>query len=77
MAVRVLRDEIQREYTDVACDPSRGFHFNTGQRATEINEYDPEWVEDIPSDVVESFAGMGNPFSLGALQPGEQVLDVG
>ena len=77
VAVRILRDEIQREYTDVACNPSRGFHFNTGQRATEINEYDPEWMEDIPNDVVESFAGMGNPFSLGTLQPGEHVLDVG
>ena len=77
VAVRILRDEIQREYTEVACDPSKGFHFNTGQRAAEINEYDPEWIEPIPSDVVESFAGMGNPFSLGALQPGEHVVDVG
>ena len=77
VAVRILRNEIQREYTDVACDPSKGFHFNTGQRAAEINEYDLEWMETIPSDVVESFAGMGNPFSLGILQPGEHVLDVG
>jgi arsenite methyltransferase len=26
---------------------------------------------------VESFAGVANPFSLGALQPGERVLDIG
>jgi 2-polyprenyl-3-methyl-5-hydroxy-6-metoxy-1,4-benzoquinol methylase len=77
VAVRILRDEIQREYTEVACDPSKGFHFNTGQRAAEINEYDPEWIASIPGDVVESFAGLGNPFSLGTLQPGEHVLDVG
>ena len=77
VAVKILRDEIRQEYTEVACDPSKGFHFNTGQRAAEINEYDPKWMETIPSDVVESFAGMGNPFSLGTLRPGEHVLDVG
>jgi arsenite methyltransferase len=26
---------------------------------------------------VESFAGVGNPFALGALEPGERVVDVG
>ena len=77
VAVRILRGEIRQEYTDVACDPARGFHFNTGRRAVEINEYDLEWIETIPSEVVESFAGMGNPFSLGAIQPGEHVVDVG
>lgn len=77
VAVKILRDEIQNEYTDVACDPSKGFHFNTGRRASEINEYAPEWIDFIPSEVLESFAGMGNPFSLGSLQPGEHVVDVG
>ena len=77
MAVRILRDEIQREYTDVPSDPAKGFHFNTGQRAAESNEYEPEWIAPILSDVVESFAGLGNPFSLGTIQPGEHVLDVG
>jgi len=77
VAVKILRDEIQKEYTDVACDPSMGFHFNTGRRAAEINEYAPEWIDPIPAEVVESFAGMGNPFSLGPLQPGERVVDVG
>jgi arsenite methyltransferase len=77
VAVKILQDEIRREYTEVACGPSRGFHFNTGRRAAEINEYTPEWLESIPSDVVESFAGLGNPFSLGTPRPGEHLLDVG
>ena len=77
VAVKILREEIQREYTEVACDPSKGFHFNTGERAAEIAEYDPDWLENIPSRVVESFAGLGNPFSLGTLRAGEHVLDVG
>ena len=76
-AVQILRHEIQREYTEVACYPSRGFHFNTGLAATEITEYDPELVNRIPESVVASFAGMGNPFSLGELSTGECVVDVG
>ncbi len=32
---------------------------------------------DIPEDVIASFAGTGNPFSLGEILPGERVVDVG
>ncbi len=77
VAVQILRDEVQREYTEVANNPTRGFHFNTGLAATQITEYDPELVNRIPESVVASFAGMGNPFSLGELGPGEHVVDVG
>jgi len=77
LAVRILRDEIQKEYTAVACTPDRGFHFNTGQRAADIVGYERPWTAPIPSDVLESFAGTGNPFSLGLLSRGEQVVDVG
>ena len=31
----------------------------------------------MPEASCESFAGVANPFSMGALQPGEDVLDVG
>ncbi len=31
----------------------------------------------LPESSIESFAGTGNPFSLGELRPGERVLDVG
>jgi ubiquinone/menaquinone biosynthesis C-methylase UbiE len=39
--------------------------------------YPDEWLNPIPEGSIESFAGTGNPFSLGALHPGEKVLDVG
>jgi ubiquinone/menaquinone biosynthesis C-methylase UbiE len=39
--------------------------------------YEDEWLEGIPETAIESFAGTGNPFSLGPLRPGEQVVDVG
>ena len=40
-------------------------------------EYADEWLESIPEPSIESFAGTGNPFSLGELRPGEKVVDLG
>jgi ubiquinone/menaquinone biosynthesis C-methylase UbiE len=40
-------------------------------------EYDPGVVGPLPDQAVESFAGVGNPFSLRRLRPGERVVDVG
>jgi arsenite methyltransferase len=31
----------------------------------------------LPDGAVEAFAGVGNPFSLGAFKPGERVVDLG
>ena len=73
----VLREAIQEEYDAVACEPDRGFHFHTGRPLAEILGYRTEWFEGIPEGPIESFAGTGNPFSLGALAPGERVVDIG
>jgi arsenite methyltransferase len=77
VAVKILRDEIRREYEDVANHPDRGYHFNIGQPATRMNEYDPEWTARVPASVLESFAGTGNPFSMGGMERGQHVLDIG
>jgi len=73
----VLRSAIREEYEVVARDPHRGFHFHTGRRLAALVGYADEWLEGVPDSSIESFAGTGNPFSLGALQPGERVVDVG
>ena len=72
-----LRQAIQEEYRVVAEAPDHGFHFHTGRPLASMLGYEPEWLDGIPSAAVESFAGTGNPFSLGALQPGERIVDVG
>ena len=72
-----LRDAIRTEYAHVAADPGRGFHFHTGRRLTRILGYDDAWLEGVPEDSIASFAGTGNPFSLGVLRTGERVVDVG
>ena len=75
--VDVLREAIKEEYKVVASQPGKGFHFHTGRRLTRILGYEDAWLDGIPETSIESFAGTGNPFSLGELKRGERVVDIG
>jgi arsenite methyltransferase len=75
--LNVLRQAIQEEYNEVASHPHKGFHFHTGRPLARMLEYRDEWLEGIPESCIESFAGTGNPFSLGELSSGERIVDVG
>lgn len=72
-----LRAAIKDKYTAVAETPEEGFHFHTGRPLAEMLRYDMAEVDALPPATVASFAGTGNPFSMGQLQPGEVVLDLG
>ncbi len=75
--IESLRSAIIEEYQAVAKDPNQGFHFHTGRTLIRLVEYEAEWLEGIPESSIEAFAGTGNPFSLGAILTGENVVDVG
>lgn len=75
--LKELRNAIREEYESVACDPRKGYHFHTGRPLATILGYEDEWLEGIPERSIESFAGTGSPFSMGALKPGENIVDVG
>src|SRR5205823_4912728 len=72
-----LRAQIKLKYGDVATAPVKGFHFHTGRPLAEMLNYPMDEVDTLPHAVVESFAGVNNPFSMGPLQPGTTVVDVG
>src|SRR6516165_597398 len=72
-----LRDQVRDKYREVAVDPHRTFHFHVGRVNAARLGYEPDVVEALSGRAVESFAGVGNPFSLRRLQPGEHVVDVG
>ncbi len=72
-----LRRAIQDEYRVVAESPGHGFHFHTGRRLANILGYDESWLANLSPASVDSFAGTGNPFSLGELKPGGYIVDVG
>jgi SAM-dependent methyltransferase len=75
--VNELREAIRKEYEAVATSPEQGFHFHTGRPLARLLDYDETWLEGIPEASIESFAGTGNPFSLGQIKAGERVVDVG
>ena len=72
-----LREEVKAKYRAVAEKPDATFHFHTGRRNALGLGYPPDVVEAFPDVAVESFAGVGNPFELRDLNPGERVVDVG
>src|ERR1700682_5302653 len=72
-----LRQATQEEHASVAPKPEGDFHVHTGRRLAAIVGYEEEWLDGVPEASIASFAGTGNPFSLGALMPGEHVVDVG
>lgn len=72
-----LRDEVRAKYQEVAVDPHGEFHFHTGRPLARRLGYDDSIVDPLPDAAVESFAGVGNPFSLRTLAPGERIVDIG
>jgi arsenite methyltransferase len=75
--VDVLREEIRKTYTDVSTAPEREFIFPTGRAwAQELGYPEPELAR-VPDATVESFAGVANHWTLGRIEPGSVVLDLG
>jgi SAM-dependent methyltransferase len=72
-----LREQVRDKYREVAVDPHHTFHFHIGRVNAARLGYESAAVDALPDRAVESFAGVGNPFSLRTLQPGERVVDVG
>ena len=75
--VDALREQVREKYREVAEDPHRSYHFHTGRPLAARLGYNTAAVDALPDRAVESFAGVGNPFSLRTLGAGERVVDVG
>ena len=72
-----LSDAIKKEYENVAIYPNKGYHFHTGREAANRIGYDKTLYDSVPEKNIASFAGTGNPFNLGLINPGDIVVDVG
>jgi SAM-dependent methyltransferase len=68
---------VEEMYTDVASHPGTVFHFPTGLPACLFVGYPAETLAGVPAEAIESFAGVGYPFSADAIRPGDAVLDIG
>jgi len=74
---RRIREGIGEKYRKVAISPEGSFKYPTGRAGVEGQGYDSEIIDAIPEEVIASYCGVGNPFSLGPIKKGETVLDVG
>src|SRR5919205_3308421 len=75
--VDVLRAEIEKTYTEVSTEPDKDFIFPTGRAWAEDLGYPQPELSRVPEATVESFAGVANPHSLGRIEEGATVLDLG
>ena len=72
-----LRKEVSAKYREVAVNPDGEYHFHTGRPLAARLGYDSSVVDSLPDAAVESFSGVGNPFSQRPLAEGERVVDCG
>ncbi len=72
-----LREDVKQKYREVAVDPHGTYHFHTGRPLAKRLGYDDAIVDPMLDSAVESFAGVGNPFSLRTLKSGERAIDIG
>jgi arsenite methyltransferase len=72
-----LEQRVKQMYQEVALEPQREFHFETGRALAERLGYPPEELDRIPAAAIDSFAGVGHFLDLAGIAPGETVLDLG
>lgn len=72
-----IKRAILRKYKQAAYSPEGLFAYVTGAAGARTLGYEEKILEQTPSQIVGSFCGVGNPPALGAIAPGENLLDVG
>lgn len=72
-----LERRVKEMYREVADEPHKDFHFETGRALAKRLGYPGSELDAIPSEAVDSFAGVGYYFDLAAIRPGETVVDLG
>lgn len=68
---------ILAKYQRVATSPEGQFRYPTGRAGLTGQNYPAHLLAQLPAEVQENFAGVGNPLSLGPVHAGEHVLDIG
>jgi arsenite methyltransferase len=75
--VNQLRREVQTKYREVAEAPGGAYHFHTGREHALRLGYPKPFLDRLPDEACEAFAGMANPFYWETPKPGEHVVDLG
>ena len=72
-----IRQNVVARFTKTAESPKDETKFPVGPENAKKLEYKGEDIDVLPVSVTESFCGVGNPLSLGQVNSGETVVDLG
>ena len=72
-----IRTAIQHKYASVASSASGYFKYAVGKEGAQLLGYSKEILDVIPDNLLNSFCGVGNPFTIAPLKNGDNVLDIG
>lgn len=75
--IQTIEKGIREKYAKVSISPEGLFNYPTGRAALKTLRYDPQIISTLPEEAIDSYCGVGNPFSLGPIHPGESILDIG
>jgi SAM-dependent methyltransferase len=72
-----LEQRVKEMYREVAEEPDKEFHFETGRPLAVRLGYPAAELDAIPAPSIDSFAGVGYYFDLAGIKPGEMIVDLG
>jgi arsenite methyltransferase len=72
-----LEIAVKERFSALARNPAEEKRFPIGPNNAKRLGYSSQEIDSLPSAATESFAGVGNPFSLGELRLGQTALDLG
>ena len=72
-----IQKTIRKTYSKAAKNPDGLFRYPTGLEGLKTLKYDPDLLRILPAEVAACYCGVGNPFTLGPIDEGDDVLDVG
>lgn len=72
-----IRGAVRKKYMAVARSAEGLFRYPTGRAGAVHLGYDPALIDDLPTELLNAFCGVGNPFAIAAVAPGSAVLDIG
>ncbi len=72
-----LERKVKDMYRDVALNPDGDYHFEMGRQLAERLGYSPDDLDLIPSESIDSFAGVGYYFHLADMNKGDNIIDFG
>ncbi len=72
-----IRSAIRKKYSAVSTSAEGYFKYPVGKAGAVLLGYDKEMLAGLSNEILNSFCGVGNPFTIDRIENGTTVLDIG